>query len=51
MDAQTLYSLGTALAFAGFLIMIVATAFILLPKVETLGRPEEAELLLSAQFR
>jgi len=30
MDAQTLYSLGTVLAFTGMLIIIVATALILL---------------------
>jgi len=29
MNTQTLYSLGTALAFAGMLIMIVATALLL----------------------
>ena len=38
MDAQTLYSLGTALAFAGFLIVIVATAFILLSKSGNTGK-------------
>ena len=32
MNAQTLYSLGTALAFAGMLIMIVATAILLTSK-------------------
>lgn len=32
MNTQTLYSLGTALAFAGMLIMIVATALLLLSK-------------------
>ena len=32
MDAQTLYSLGTVLAFAGMLIIVVATALILLSK-------------------
>jgi uncharacterized protein (TIGR00304 family) len=32
MDAQTLYSVGTVLAFAGMLIIVVATALILLSK-------------------
>ena len=39
MNAQTLYSLGTALAFAGMLVMIVATALLLLSKS---GKTEKA---------
>jgi uncharacterized protein (TIGR00304 family) len=38
MDAQTLYNLGTALAFTGMLIMTVATALILLSKSGKTGK-------------
>jgi uncharacterized protein (TIGR00304 family) len=38
MNTQTLYSLGTALAFAGMLIMIVATALLLLSKSGKAGK-------------
>jgi len=38
MNPQTLYSLGTALAFAGMLIMIVAIALILLSKSGKTGK-------------
>lgn len=38
MDAQTLYSLGTILVFAGMLIIIVATALILLSKTGKTGK-------------
>lgn len=38
MSTQTLYSLGTALAFAGMLIMIVATVLLLLSKSGKMGK-------------
>jgi uncharacterized protein (TIGR00304 family) len=38
MDTQTLHSLGTALALTGILIIIVATALILLSKSRKTGK-------------
>ena len=38
MNPQTLYSLGTALAFAGMLIMIVAAALVVLSKSGKSGK-------------
>jgi uncharacterized protein (TIGR00304 family) len=38
MDTQTLYSLGTVLAFAGMLIITVATTLILLSKNRKTGK-------------
>ena len=38
MNTQTLYSLGTALVFAGMLIMIVTTALLLLSKSGKTGK-------------
>ena len=38
MDMQTLYSLGTALAFAGMLIMIIATVILLMTKSGKAGK-------------
>jgi uncharacterized protein (TIGR00304 family) len=38
MDAQTLYSVGTILAFAGTLIIIITTALILLSRNKKTGR-------------
>jgi uncharacterized protein (TIGR00304 family) len=38
MDAQTLYNLGTALALAGTLIIIIATALIVLSKSRNTGK-------------
>lgn len=38
MNTQTLYSLGTALAFAGMLIIIVETALLLMSKSGKTGK-------------
>ena len=38
MNTQTLYSLGAALVFAGMLIMIVATALLLMSKSGKAGK-------------
>jgi len=46
MDTQTLYSLGTTLAFAGMLIIIVATALIALSKNRKKGNVKGAGAII-----
>jgi uncharacterized protein (TIGR00304 family) len=46
MDTQTLYSLGTTLAFAGMLIIIVATALIVLSKKRKKGNVKGAGAII-----
>jgi uncharacterized protein (TIGR00304 family) len=46
MDTQTLYSLGTTLAFAGMLIIIVATALIVLSKNRKKGNVKGAGAII-----
>ncbi|MGA2766937.1 MAG: DUF131 domain-containing protein [Candidatus Bathyarchaeia archaeon] len=46
MDTQTLYSLGTTLAFAGILIIIVATALIVLSKNRKKGNVKGAGAII-----
>lgn len=46
MDTQTLFSLGTTLAFAGMLIIIVATAVIVLSKNRKKGNVKGAGAII-----
>ena len=46
MDAQTLYNLGTVLAFTGIIIVIVAAALILLSKSRKTGKTKAAGAII-----
>jgi uncharacterized protein (TIGR00304 family) len=46
MDAQTLYSLGTTLVFVGIVIIIIATALVLLSKNIRTGRIKGGEAII-----